>query len=192
VSLTAAADLVEGNQIAVTINGVAVAPVAFAGSSEDTVKAIVAAIDMNDGIRGLGVDAFAVDGAPRSFYLSAPARTLTAGAAVSGGASQTTFAQEAYTSAKFTGVARHQELCSKEGTGFYVDGQAVSVMTRGKIYALVADGASPVDKESAYVVLTGADAGRFTDFPEGNYDCGCVFRGSKENGIALVETRGMK
>lgn len=194
VSLIAAADLVAGNSVAVTINGIAVAPVAFDGSSANTVKKIIQTIDLNDDVRALGIDAFGIDDAPRGIFLSAPGVSITASAAVTGGASQTSFSQSAYTNMKFVGVARHQELSYREGTGFYPPQASVNVQTSGKVWVPVADGANPGDKEAAYIVMTGADAGKFTDSAAGGaYDSGCVFRSEKiEGGLALIEVRGMK
>jgi hypothetical protein len=134
-----------------------------------------------------------VDGAPNSVCLESPGLSITAGAVVSGGASQANFVSASYTSAKFLGVARHQELSYVEGTGFYPEGQPVSVMSYGKIWIPVADDASPVDKEPAYIILSGADAGKFTDASgSGKYDCGCIFRSKNEGGLALIEVRGLK
>jgi hypothetical protein len=51
VTLTADADLVTGNSVAVTVNGIAVGPVAFVNSSAETIAAIVTAINLSDEIR---------------------------------------------------------------------------------------------------------------------------------------------
>jgi hypothetical protein len=192
VGLTAGANLVAGNKIAVTVNGVAIAAIEFINSTKDTLAAIVQAINLNDPLSELGISAFQVDGADRSFYLQGPGVTITASVTVSEGASQTTFSTAAYSSTKFLGVARHQEQSFKEGVGFYPESVAVSVMTSGKIWATVAEDCFPADKEEAYVILTGSEAGKFTSDSEG-YDSGCYFRSSKIKGsIALVEVRGLK
>jgi hypothetical protein len=191
-ALTAAADLVAGNSVAVVVNGITIPAVDFINSSEETIKAIVQAIDLNDDVRALGIDAYIVDGNPRAFFLSGPGITINASATVTGGASQTTFTQSAYTDAKFMGVARHTELSYREGTGYYPAGESLNVMTHGKIYVPVTDDATPVDKEPAYIVLTGANAGKFTDVVTDNYDCGCVFCSDAQDGLALIEVRGMK
>jgi hypothetical protein len=192
VSLTASADLVAGNQIAVTINGIALAVIDFINSHPETMQAIVQSISLNEAVSALGITAFLVDGAPRSIYLESPGVPITASAVVTGGASQATFASASYTSMKFVGVARHQELSYKEGTGFYPEGQPVNVMSRGKIWVPVAEDATPVDKEPAYIIISGNDAGKFTDVAGGNYDCGCIFRSKNEGGLALIEVRGLK
>jgi hypothetical protein len=193
VALTASEALVAGNQITVTINGITLDPVAFINSSPDTMRAIVQAIDLNDQVRALGIDAFLVEGNPLAFYLSAPGVSITASASVTGGASQATFNQTAYTDAKFVGVARHEELSYREGTGFYPATTSVSVMTYGKVWVPVADDATPDDKKPAYVILSGPDAGKFTDVASSNYDTGAFFRSERTDGsLALVELRGMK
>jgi hypothetical protein len=40
--------------------------------------------------------------------------------------------------------------------------------------------------------LSGDDVGKFTDVAGDNYDCGAFFRGHEEDGLAVVELRGMK
>jgi hypothetical protein len=192
-SLTASVNLVTGNKIAVTINGVALPVIDFINSHQETMQAIVQSINLNEGISALGINAFLVEGAPRSFYLESPGLSITASAVVTDGATQANFVSASYSSAKFLGVARHQELSYVEGTGFYPEGQPVSVMSYGKIWVPVAEDASPVDKEPAYVILSGDNAGKFTDDSgSGNYNCGCIFRSKNEGGLALIEVRGLK
>jgi hypothetical protein len=194
IGLTAAANLVTGNRVTVTVNSTTLPSILFVNSSQETLRAIVNAINLNDALSALGINAFMVDGNPRSIFMEGPGITITASVTVTEGASQTTFTSTPYTNTKFIGIARHQELSFAEGTGFYPEGVAVSVMTRGRIWVPVADNATPVDKQEAYVVLSGAEAGKFTDASgTGNYDCGCIFRSGKINtGIAQVEVRGMK
>jgi hypothetical protein len=61
------------------------------------------------------------------------------------------------------------------------------------LWVRVANSANPGDKKPAYVILTGGDAGKFTDAAGGNYDCGCFFRtGKAEDDLALIELRGLK
>jgi hypothetical protein len=192
VKLTASAALVAENSIAPVVNGIAVDPVLFQNSSPETFRLIAEAINLNDEVRELGITAFIVEGDPLSFYLSGPGITITASATVTGGASQASFTSAAYTSAKFVGVARHMELSYKEGTGFYPAGVPVNVMTYGKITVPTAAAAAPDNLKPAYVILTGTDAGTFTD-DDGAYDTGCLFRSDKiEGNIALIEVRGIK
>jgi hypothetical protein len=193
VALTASAALVSGNKVAVTINGIVIPPVEYETSSVATLKKLVNAIDQNVAVRDLGIDAFFEEGTPLAVILQGPGVAITASATVTGGASQPTFASSAYSAMKFMGVARFEELVYGKDVGVFPVGAAVPVQTSGKIYVPVADNASPDDKKPAYVILTGVDAGKFTDVAGGNYDTGCFFRSSRvtEN-LALIEVRGMK
>jgi hypothetical protein len=194
VTLTASANLVTGNSITVTVNGIAVEAVAFISSSANTIAALVTAINLNEGIRALGITASAAEGASKAFSLQGLGVTITASAVVTGGASQAGFTSEANDFAKFLGVARFEQLGEGVTVGKFTAASAIPVQTRGKIHVPVADDADPQDKKPAYVILTGDDAGKFTDLEEGNnYDCGCIFRGGRVSGdLALIELRGLK
>jgi hypothetical protein len=193
VKLTASAALAAGNVVTVTINGNGIAPVSYQDSVRNTFQKIVDAINLNDEIRELEISAFLLEGEDNSFRLGGPGITITAAAVVTGGTAQPTFTAAASTSAIFAGVIRHMELSYKEGTGFYPQGSAVNVMTRGKIVVPVAPGSAPDNFKPAYVILAGDDAGLFTDVAAGNYDTGCVFRTPRiEGDLALVEVRGSK
>ena len=192
-SLTASDELVEGNSIAVNINGIDIEPVAFGDTSEDTIRNIINAIDRNMAVRALGIDAFHLAGSPLVILLQGPGVSITATATVTGGDSQATFTSAPYTSMRFMGVARFQQLGYGKDTGFYPPGVSVPVQTRGKVFVPVADNANPDDKKPAYVILSGVNAGKFTEVASGNYDCGCFFRSSRLSGnLALIELRGMK
>jgi hypothetical protein len=187
ITLTASAALVTGNQVAVTVNGKTLDPVAFINSVADTLAAIVQAINLDE----QGITASVLEGS-NAIIITGPGISITAGAVVTGGSSQPTFTSTADTNMKFLGVAEHTELGFKEGTGFYPPNHAVNVMDFGEIYVPVTDDASPSDKEPAYIILSGDDAGKFTDAADGNYDCGAFFRGHEEDGLARIELRGMK
>jgi len=194
VKLTANAALVVGNSVSVTINGVTLSGILFEDSSPDTMRKIVDCINLNEALREKGITAFILEGVPLAFNLSGPGVTITASAVVTGGASQPTFASSANTSnAKFRGVARHTELIHKEGVGFYPNGALVNVMTHGQISVECAESASPDNLKPAYVIMSGDDAGKFTDVSTNNYDCGCLFRSSRiEGNLAFIEVRGIK
>jgi hypothetical protein len=191
VTLTASEALVTGNKVAVIVNGKSLSVVEFINSSNETLAAIVQAIELDDSLSELGITAFMVEGA-NAIGIVGPGITITASATVTDGTSQATFASAADTNMKFLGVAEHTELGFKEGAGFYPPNHAVNVMDFGEIYVPVADDASPSDKEPAYIILSGDDAGKFTDAADGNYDCGAFFRGHEEDGLARIELRGMK
>jgi hypothetical protein len=188
VMLTASADLVTGNKVTVTINGITLPDMDFDQNTQKTLENIVQAIELNDDLSELEISAFISEGA-NAFTIEGPGINITASAVVTGGASQATFASVADTNLKFIGVAEHTELCTKNGTGYYDVEDAVNVRDFGDIYVPVADNANPADKEPAFIVI--AD-GVFTDVSSSNYDCGCFFRGNKQDGLARVEVRGMK
>ena len=62
-------------------------------------------------------------------------------------------------------------------------------MKKGKIWVRIATAANVTAGKSAYVVLNGEDAGKFTDDQSGNLDIGAVFGGEKDKEIAVVELR---
>lgn len=191
-TLTADTALVTANKVSLAINGVNL-EVLFSDSSDETFRKIVDAVNLNDDLRELGITAFQVEGTPLAFSLSGPGLTINAAATVIGGAAQPTFSAADYTDSKFRGVARHMELSYKEGTGFYPVGVAVNLMTKGHIFVPVAEGANPDNLKEAYVIMSGADAGKFTDEAAGNYDCGALFRSARmEGNLALIEVRGTK
>ena len=188
VTLTADSDLVEGNIAALTINGIAVTPITFVESSARTLERLVREIDLNSALSGLGINAFLVEGV-NAFTIVGPGIDIVASIAVTEGASQTLFASAADTSMKFIGVAEHTELSTRKGTGYYDISDSVNVRDWGDIYVPVHDEAHPSDKEPAYIDIAN---GVFTDVSTDNLDCGCFFRSSKQDGLALIEVRGMK
>jgi len=193
VMLTASAALVSGNSVSVTINGITVSGITFEESSENTIRKIVNEIDRSAEIRALGIDAFFLEGSPLSFILQGPGISITAAAVVTGGASQPAFSSSAYSSMRFMGVAKLGQLGYGKEVGYYPHGVSVSVKARGKIFVPVADTANPDDKKQAYIIMSGGDAGKFTDVASGNYDCGCFFRSDRvSENLALIEVRGMK
>jgi hypothetical protein len=187
VTMSASDALVDGNKVAVTINGIGLPVVAFVDSSAKTIAEIVRQIDLNSALGELGINAFVVEGED-AFTVTGPGITITATAVVSEGASQATFAAAADTGLKFLGVALHTELCTKNGTGYYDINDLVNVLDFGEVYVPVAEDANPADKEPAYIDITN---GVFTDV-SGGYNCGCFFRSNKQDGLARVEVRGMK
>jgi hypothetical protein len=194
VTLTASADMVEDNEIAIVINGISVGSVPFQTSHEATMAAIVNAIDQNEAVRALGIDAFQVEGASRAIYLGAPGISITAVLTVTGGDSQAVFTSAANTSSKFVGIAKRNEALSfKDGVGFYPPSMPVGVLKEGRIAINVADTAAPGDKKPAYIILSGSEAGKFTDEASENYDSGCIFRSDRiEGDLAFIEVHGIK
>jgi len=182
------APLIEGNVVAVTINGIALAAIEFVESSASTLARIVREIDINIPLGDFGITAFVVEGAD-AFSIVGGGIDITATATVTGGESQPEVDIDENTNMKFIGIAEHTELSSKEGTGFYGINDSVNVRDFGDIYTFVSEDATPSDKESAYIDIAN---GEFTNVAGGNYDCGCYFRSNKQDGLARVEVRGMK
>jgi hypothetical protein len=191
VILTASAALVTGNKVVVTINGKTLPDAVFAGSSAATLAAIVQEIGIDEDLSEQGITAYVVEGA-NAIGIVGPGIDIVASATVTGGASQPTFTQSANTNMKFLGVAVHTELGFKEGTGFYPPTHPVNVADFGEIYVPVAEGVSPLDKESAYIILSGDEAGKFTNAESENYESGAFFRSNEEDGLARIELHGMK
>jgi hypothetical protein len=193
VTLTASADLVTGNEVAIVINDITVGSVAFQTDHATTMTAIVNAIDQNEAVRALGIDAFQVEEASRVIYLGAPGISITAALTVTGGASQATFSSVASTNSKFVGIAKREELSFKDGVGFYPPTMPFGVLKEGRIAVNLANAAAPGDKKPAYIILSGDEAGKFTDASSGNYDSGCIFRSDRIDGdLAFVEVHGIK
>jgi hypothetical protein len=191
VTLTASAALITGNKVVVTVNGKTLPEVTFASSSAATLAAIAQAIELDDDLSALDITAFVIDGA-NAIGIAGPGINITASAVVTGGSSQATFTSTSDTNMVFLGVAEHTELGFKDGVGFYPPTHAVNVMDFGEIYVPVAEGISPLDKEPVYIVLSGSEAGKFTNVEAGNYDSGAFFRSGEEDGLARIELRGMK
>jgi len=187
-TVTLSAPLVQGNKVAVTVNGIAVSVIEFVESSTTTLERIVRAIDINTALGDIGINAFIVEGA-NAFTLVGPGIDITAVVTVTEGESQPDVDIQSDTTMKFIGVAEHTELSSNKGTGFYDIDDSVNVRDSGDIYVPVDEEAHPSDKESAYIDI---QKGVFTDIPGGNFDCGCFFRSNKQDGLARVEVRGMK
>lgn len=190
VALVASANLVTGNKLAAKVNGVELAEVDFDTDTDTTLAALAEAINSNESLSESGISASVVEG---SKTITITGETdVTGSITVTGGESQATFTATASNDMKFVGVAVHEELAYREGTGFYPVNIPVNVMAHGKIYVPVATEATPADKKPAYVVLSGDDKGKFTDNSSGTYDCGCVFRSDEKDGLALVEVNGLK
>jgi hypothetical protein len=135
------ADLVTGNVINVSINGVALAPINFATSSAATMNAIAAAILAQPHI------ASAVVSDPNSYTLTVTATesnvAIVNSFVVTGGASQATATITNTTQDTFYGVgARTQNRpnplnpLGSFGSPIYHLGDCVSLLTRGRIYVV--------------------------------------------------------
>jgi hypothetical protein len=186
--------LVAVNVIAITVNGIAVDPTVYNTDDETTLNAIVNAINANNDVQDLGIEAYRVAGEALTFYLSSAAAAITASGVITLGDSQGTVTVTSFTDKKFIGVARHSDALSyREGAGFYPKGEEVNVVVHGQIAVNVAPGSDPAAYKPAYVITSGDDIGKFTPVSSGNYDTGAIFRsGEIETGLAFLEVRGVK
>ena len=64
---------------------------------------------------------------------------------------------------------------------------SVGIMRKGHVWGRLANGVTPTYGATAYVVVTGDDAGTFTTASEGTVDMGATFGKYVDNGIAVVE-----
>ena len=147
VTLVASADLAAGNSLEAKVNGVAIGGIAFDTDTDKTLAALADAINADETLAESGVGASVVTGAKTLTVVGEG--DIEAEVTVTGGSSQPTFAATATTGMKFVGVARHEELAYKDGTGFYPKKTAVNVMTRGEIYVPVTEDAEAADKKPA-------------------------------------------
>ena len=190
--------LVENNRVALTVNGTGVTPVTAVGAGDvmliETARAIVDAINGNETLYAAGVTAFFNEAAPLKIYVQAPTTAPTVTGTITDGASQGTVASAAFNSNVFVGVALWTAiLAHRNSAGFYEKADAVNVLERGVILVAVTDNAVPSFGKPAYIVLSGADAGKWTDVATDNYDAGCVFYNTTaELGTAYVDVRGIK
>jgi|GEM_PF-2399424 len=188
------ADLVASNVYTVTINGTAVAET-YATSHAATMTALIAAINANTTLAGLGISAVA-GSTNRVIVVSAPAGLdLTVTGAVTLGASQAGVTVVYGTNGKFLGVAAFVQNGGKDfgaETACWKAGMSVSILRDGRLYVLAES--TVADKDPAYVSgLGGAGTlGKFTDVATNNYDIGGFFRSNVSSGLALLEVRGMK
>lgn len=92
---------------------------------------------------------------------------------------------------KIEGVAVYAANIEQDMDGNVVlkKGSTISVMRKGKIWARTAANAKPAFGKKAYVVLTGEDAGKFTEQEATNLDINAVFGEEQDTGIAIVELR---
>jgi len=68
-------------------------------------------------------------------------------------------------------------------------GVSVGVMTEGRIWGRLATDVTPAYKEKAYVVVSGEDAGTFTNNADGAIDIGATFGRDTDEGIAVIELK---
>ena len=65
----------------------------------------------------------------------------------------------------------------------------LSIICKGHVWGRTATGITPVYGETAYVVITGDDAGTFTNVADGALDIGAKFGKYTDDGIAVIELK---
>ena len=139
VAVTASTALVASNSTIVTLNGIALTPVVYATSNAATLTAIAALIAAQDGI------ASAVSNGTDTITITAEqGRAVTATFATTGGVGQPTWSYVYSNDNVFYGVALYiqnkMNLLGPQGSAGaapYYPGDAVPVLTRGRVYVQV-------------------------------------------------------
>lgn len=62
----------------------------------------------------------------------------------------------------------------------------VGILRKGRVWARLANGAKPTYGAKAYVVVSGEDAGTFSEKDTSNVDIGATFGNAKDDGIAVI------
>lgn len=90
--------------------------------------------------------------------------------------------------ADFEGVTLNGETTEFATTGAVTirNDAALSVLTKGKVWVKVTDGAVPAYGATAYLVVSGTDAGKFTSDTASGIDVGAKFATAKDNGLAVI------
>ncbi len=188
---TLAGDLVADNVITTTINGTAVAST-YADSHAATMTAHIAAINANTTLLALGVVAAAGSG-NRIIVIKVKGVDLTVTQAVTLGQSQTTATIVYGSWAKFLGVAlftQKSTVAAGAGASNYAQYDTVNILAEGMIYVPVS--VAVEDKQAAYFITEVTNQGQFTNSSTLTFDCGCYFRSSRANSMAILEVRGLK
>lgn len=187
-TLTLSADLVADNVYTVVVNGTSIAKT-YASSHASSMTALIALINANTTISGLGIVASAgTDN--KVIILKGRGVDITATGAVTAGQSQASVTVVNDTWAKFMGVIAKSNTSLNGSVGTYNTGDAVNVLQDGFIYVGVS--VAVEDKQPAYVIYAVTNRGKFTNSSSGTYDCGCYFRSNRANNMALLEVRGLK
>ena len=187
------ADLVTSNVITTVINSISVAST-FATDHATTMTAHIAAINAKAELIALGITAVA-GATNRGIAISAPAGLdLVVTQAVTLGGSQATATITYGTNLKFLGAAAFVQNGGKDwgaGTAKWKTGMSVNIVADGTLWVPVES--TVADKDPAYAVIGGTGTlGKFNDVSTNNYDIGSFFRSNVNNGLAILEVRGLK
>ena len=193
VEVTLSGVLVTSNVITTTIAGTAVATT-FATDHATTMTAHIAAINANATLVAAGYSA-AAGGSNLKVVVTGPIGTsVVITSIVTLGAGQVTAAYVYSTNAKYLGVAAFVQNGGKDwgaGTAKWKTGMSVNIVADGTVW--VPAESSAADKKAAYAVISGTGTiGNFGTVSTNNYDIGSFFRSNVNNGLAILEVRGLK
>ena len=99
-----------------------------------------------------------------------------------------TVKKPAATSDKFEGVVVCHANTEQDMNGNVVvkKGASLGVMTKGHIWGRLATGVTPAYGEKAYAVVTGNDAGTFTNVADGALETGATFGKYTDGELAVI------
>ena len=168
--------------IALEVNGVSIT-----ATTSGTIATDVAGIvsDIADGVEGVTATAGTSSDAGKIFLASDDGSGLSVKLTYDG--SDVTSSKVTQTSdAVYAGVSVFHQNAFINSRGCYIPGEAVNVMEKGYVWAVLADGVTPNAEDGAYVTASGT----FTTSSSGNTLVG-KFKSGKENGagndsLALV------
>ena len=190
-TVTYTSDTQSTSVLTTVINGISVANT-FATDHATTMTAHIAAINAKAELVALGITATA--STARIFVVQAPAGldlTVTSAITVAGVA---TAAITYGTACKFLGAAAFVQNGGKTwgaGTAGWKTGMSVNIVADGTLWVPVES--TVADKDPAYAVIGGTGTlGKFNDVSTNNYDIGSFFRSNVDNGLAILEVRGLK
>jgi len=181
-AITFSADFVTGNVINGTVNGVAIAPVTFSVDQGTTLDHVIDAIDALSGVSAI------YDSGRTIIVTSTENENIILSFVVTAGGSQATATYVYSSSEVFRGISVHTHKMANltADTSIYAVGEAVGYLTKGPIW--VPTVVAVVKDETAYVVVGGANAGKFTNVSSGNLATGGKFiRTVAAAGISIVE-----
>lgn len=178
-------DFVASNSIVITVNDVATDAVVFATDQDTTAEAVRAAIEGLSTVKSATLTDTGGDN--RTFRIESVDDTaITVSEAITGGAGQATGTVTYSTDNILRGIAAksHREQ-DADGTVEYKDGDAVNVVRQGQLWVPVTVAVTADD--TAYIIASGADAGKFTNVSTNNIATGGKFR-SSTTGAGLAKT----
>jgi len=180
------ADFDASDTVTVTVNGVEGDTVTYATDHDTTMDLIVASIEA---IAPTATVTLTDQSDNRKISIFIPGTDVVATYAIAGGS--TVGDDVAVSSSQvFLGVAlfTQKEPATVGGDAYYETGDAMNVLTKGKIWAVSYAAVDSTD--TAYVETSGANKGKFGG-DSGDYDTGAIYRSTiSEAGTVLVEVRG--